>query len=198
MIAFFQASLVYYVAAYTIHFVIPKVAPVRSVQKGTPTSNQIFKESFNSLGPLAVKAGVWTVVERMHEQGVGLLYSGPVNSAASVLYILFSIVALDYLHDTWFYWTHRLLHWGPLFRNVHYVHHRSIVPTAFTGYSFHIVEAAIVFANEVLVCFLLPLHMGLHRIYHILTTIIHNGKSKDLFWIRLHLCPSGMVNALKP
>jgi len=54
---------------------------------------------------------------------------------------------------------------------------RSTVPTAFTGYSFHILEAVIVFANEVLVCFLFPIHIGLHRAYHLFTTVIHNGGS---------------------
>lgn len=53
---------------------------------------------------------------------------------------------------------------------------RSTVPTAFTGYSFHVAEAALVFANEVLVCFLLPLHVGLHRAYHLFTTVIHQGE----------------------
>lgn len=52
---------------------------------------------------------------------------------------------------------------------------RSTAPSAFTGYAFHVVEALIVFANEVLVAFLLPLHMGLHRLYHIATTLIHLG-----------------------
>lgn len=31
------------------------------------------------------------------------------------------------------------------------------------------------FANEVLVCYLLPIHVGLHRAYHLFTTIIHEG-----------------------
>ena len=31
------------------------------------------------------------------------------------------------------------------------------------------------FANEVLICFALPLHLGLHRVYHIFTTLIHQG-----------------------
>ena len=44
----------------------------------------------------------------------------PAHQAA---YMLFTIVALDYLHDAWFYWTHRLLHWKPLYRHVHAVHH---------------------------------------------------------------------------
>ena len=53
---------------------------------------------------------------------------------------------------------------------------RSVAPTAFTGYSFHTVEGAIVFANEILVCYLFPIHAGLHRIYHIFTTVIHIGE----------------------
>jgi sterol desaturase/sphingolipid hydroxylase (fatty acid hydroxylase superfamily) len=43
-----------------------------------------------------------------------------------VLYIVLAIVLLDYLHDTWFYFTHRLLHWRPLYRYVHCIHHRSV------------------------------------------------------------------------
>lgn len=54
------------------------------------------------------------------------------------------------------------------------------MPTPFTGYSFHVVEALIVFANEVLVCFLFPIHMGLHRWYHMLTTtLIHMGTAAE-------------------
>jgi sterol desaturase/sphingolipid hydroxylase (fatty acid hydroxylase superfamily) len=41
-----------------------------------------------------------------------------------VLYILWCIVLLDVLHDAWFYWTHRLLHWRPLYRHIHFEHHR--------------------------------------------------------------------------
>ena len=112
----------------------------------------------------------------MHASGHGLLYSGNLLSSwSTAAYAVWTIVALDYLHDTWFYWTHRLLHWPPLYRHVHLIHHKSTVPTAFCGYSFHPVEAIIVFANEILVCYFIPLHMGLHRVYHIFTTIIHIG-----------------------
>ena len=52
---------------------------------------------------------------------------------------------------------------------------RSTSPTAFTGYSFHVAEAMLVFANEVLMCYVLPMHIGLHRMYHIFTTLIHEG-----------------------
>lgn len=111
----------------------------------------------------------------MHAKEYGLLYGGPIQGLRHVLYALIIVpIALDYLHDTWFYWTHRLLHTrylGP----IHRMHHQSTAPTAFTGYSFHIIEACIVFANEILVCYLLPIHMGVHRLYHMYTTVIHNG-----------------------
>ncbi|GFR42198.1 hypothetical protein Agub_g3089 [Astrephomene gubernaculifera] len=126
-------------------------------------------------GPLAVKAAVWTVVEQLHSRGWGLTYGGPVRGLPQLAYCLLCVCLLDFLHDGWFYWTHRLLHWGPLYRHVHYIHHKSKAPSAFTGYSFHLAEALLVFANEVLVCWLLPLHMGLHRTYHLLTTLIHEG-----------------------
>lgn len=52
---------------------------------------------------------------------------------------------------------------------------RSRAPSAFTGYAFHVAEALLVFANELLLPLMFPIHMGLHRIYHLLTTLIHEG-----------------------
>lgn len=39
-------------------------------------------------------------------------------------YILVTILALDYLHDSWFYWTHRWLHSRLLYKHIHTIHHR--------------------------------------------------------------------------
>lgn len=166
---------VYYGAAFVLHYVVPRLSAVKSVQRGQPRKGQVTSEALHSLGPLLIKAGVWTLVEHLHRRGLARLYDGwPVN-AQQAAYMLVTVVALDYLHDAWFYWTHRLLHWKPMYMHVHLPHHRSTVPTAFCGYNFHVVEALIVFANEVLVCWLLPIHMGLHRVYHLLTTVIHEG-----------------------
>lgn len=52
---------------------------------------------------------------------------------------------------------------------------RSKAPSAFTGYSFHVLEAVIVFANEIIIGFLVPIDLGLHRVYHLFTTLIHQG-----------------------
>jgi sterol desaturase/sphingolipid hydroxylase (fatty acid hydroxylase superfamily) len=54
-----------------------------------------------------------------------------------------SIVVGLLLHDTYFYWTHRLLHSGWLFRRWHAEHHKSHNPSAWTAYSFSVPEAAV-------------------------------------------------------
>ena len=45
------------------------------------------------------------------------------------------------IHDTWFYWTHRLMHWPRFYRLLHRLHHRSNNPSPWTSYSFDIGEA---------------------------------------------------------
>lgn len=170
-VAFAQVITVYYAAAAFLHLVVPLIVPVRSVQKpGRRRPGQARKEALHSILPLAVKAAILTIVEKLHVAGIGLQYSGSINRP---FYLMLTIVLLDVVHDTWFYWTHRLLHTRPLYTTVHLRHHLSVAPTPFAGYSFHILEAALVFANEIIVIFLFPIHAGLHRIYHLYTTVIH-------------------------
>ncbi len=40
----------------------------------------------------------------------------------------YQIAIFFVLEDTWHYWMHRGLHWGPLYRNVHKLHHRWAAP----------------------------------------------------------------------
>ncbi|GMH38599.1 hypothetical protein BSKO_06483 [Bryopsis sp. KO-2023] len=174
-VAFSQLAIFYYGCGVVLHYVAPIIFRVRRIQSVERKLGEVTRDAFVSSGPIAVKAGVWVLVEWFHKSGFGKLYEGRPSSILDVLYLCLTIALLDILHDAWFYWTHRLMHWGPLYKHIHHIHHRTRAPTAFTGYSFHVIEALIVFSNEVLVCFLFPIHMGLHRIYHIATTIIHEG-----------------------
>lgn len=45
------------------------------------------------------------------------------------------------IHDTYFYWMHRIIHHPVLFRWIHLVHHRSTNPSPWAAYAFHPVEA---------------------------------------------------------
>lgn len=47
------------------------------------------------------------------------------------------------IHDTWFYWSHRLTHHRLLFRHVHRLHHLSRNPSPFAALAFHPVDALV-------------------------------------------------------
>lgn len=75
-------------------------------------------------------------------------------------YLPVSVLLYLAAHDTWFYWTHRLMHRPYWFRIAHAVHHESRPPTAWAAMSFHPWEAltgAIVIPALV---FVIPIHVG--------------------------------------
>jgi Delta7-sterol 5-desaturase len=64
------------------------------------------------------------------------------------------------VHDTWFYWTHRLMHHPWFYRRMHAVHHASRPPTAWAAMSFHPWEAVSGAIVVPALVFALPLHIG--------------------------------------
>ena len=73
-------------------------------------------------------------------------------------YAAASLVILILAHDTWFYWTHRLMHLRGIFRWSHRTHHRSIAPTPWAAYSFAPAEAVVQAVFLPLILLVLPLH----------------------------------------
>lgn len=75
-----------------------------------------------------------------------------------IAYLAFSMVLLVFLHDTYFYWMHRLMHRPHWFRLIHRVHHESFNPTPMAALSFHPLEALLEFGIVPLVVLVIPLH----------------------------------------
>ncbi len=69
------------------------------------------------------------------------------------------------LHDTWFYWTHRLLHL-PWLAHHHRHHHASRSPTPWTAYTFGPLEAVFQSSFVPLVLFVLPLHTSIIVLFY--------------------------------
>jgi Delta7-sterol 5-desaturase len=98
-----------------------------------------------------------------------------------------SILLYLLLHDSWFYWTHRLMHRPGPFRLAHAVHHASRPPTAWAAMSFHPIEAlsgAVVIPVLVMV---VPIHVGaLLAVLSIMTVMgVTNHMGWELFPARL-------------
>jgi len=73
-------------------------------------------------------------------------------------YLGFSFVLILILHDTFVYWTHRLMHQPLFFYHFHKLYHCSVHSTPFSIYSFDLAEATLHGLFFFLISLLLPLH----------------------------------------
>jgi lathosterol oxidase len=89
------------------------------------------------------------------------------------LYYLALYPLLFFIHDTYFYWAHRLMHHPRLFKLFHLVHHQSTNPSPWAAYAFHPLEAIVELGIFVLFLFLFPIHKS-HLIIFFLLSIIYN------------------------
>lgn len=98
-----------------------------------------------------------------------------------------SLAICLFVHDTWFYWTHRWLHHPALFRRFHAVHHASRPPTAWAAMSFHPGEAISGAVVVPLLVFVVPLHVGVVLTLLLIMTImgVTNHMGWDMFPRRL-------------
>ncbi|WP_036057837.1 sterol desaturase family protein [Leptospira noguchii] len=90
-----------------------------------------------------------------------------------ILYLIFSLLALIFLHDTYFYWTHRMMHHRLLFKYFHLVHHKSINPSPWAAFSFHPLEAIVEAGIVPIVSFVLPLHPGVMIVFFVYMTSLN-------------------------
>jgi sterol desaturase/sphingolipid hydroxylase (fatty acid hydroxylase superfamily) len=77
------------------------------------------------------------------------------------------------IHDTYFYWTHRLMHNPKFFKTFHLVHHHSTNPSPWAAYAFHPLEAMVEVGIFVVFLFTIPIHR-LHLPIFFLLSIIYN------------------------
>ncbi len=81
-------------------------------------------------------------------------------SAYPLWYLPLSVFLYLFVHDTWFYWTHRWMHQPRWFRIAHAVHHDSRPPTAWAAMSFHPIEALTGAVVIPALVFAIPIHVG--------------------------------------
>ncbi|GEP44063.1 sterol desaturase family protein [Brevifollis gellanilyticus] len=74
------------------------------------------------------------------------------------LWFFASIVVAIFIHDAYFYWTHRLMHHRKLFRLFHKVHHQSTNPSPWASYSFAPLEAVVQAGIFPLLVLTMPMH----------------------------------------
>jgi len=89
------------------------------------------------------------------------------------VYFWLAFLIMLVLHDTYFYWMHRLMHHPRLFRYIHLIHHQSTNPSPWAAYAFHPLEAIMEAGIVVIFLFTIPIHLY-HLSFFFLFMIVYN------------------------
>lgn len=132
--------------------------------------------SLISAAIFGVPAGI--IAWGWREHGWTLVYTE--WNAWPLWYLPVSLFAYLFLHDTWFYWTHRWMHRPRIFRALHAVHHASRPPTAWAAMSFHPGEALTGAVVIPVLVFLVPVHVAVLGL--VLTIMTVMGVTNHMGW----------------
>jgi sterol desaturase/sphingolipid hydroxylase (fatty acid hydroxylase superfamily) len=134
--------------------------PRRAVRlnRDRPARDQVSHELLASLIASPIYALPAAVVFALWRRGGTAIYTDVDRygwgwlAASAVVYLL--------LHDAYYYWLHRAMHDGRLYRWVHAGHHRSREPTPFASFSFDAAESALTAWFLPALTLVIPVHVG--------------------------------------
>ncbi len=106
--------------------------------------------------------GIWSAYEILTLWAYANGYLPFVELRTNPVYFVALLVLIPLIRDIHFYWVHRLLHWKPIYKAAHYLHHRNINVGPWSGLSMHPIEHLLYFTG-VFLHWILPSH-PLHAI----------------------------------
>lgn len=113
---------------------------------------------FHSLSSMLVFAVLDVFLIYFESKGYTLLYYRVEEYGWT--WTLLSLPILLFVNDTFFYWSHRLMHHPKLYSYFHRIHHESTDPSPLTAFAFHPSEAIVEYAMGFLLPFIMPMHLG--------------------------------------
>lgn len=119
----------------------------------------------NVIRTFAVGLPIWTAYEAFALWVFANGWARWVSFADHPIWLACLAFFLPMIHELHFYCIHRLIHWPPLYRAVHSVHHNSANPSPWSSLSMHPVEHVLYFSGTLL-HLVIPSH-PLLAIYHL-------------------------------
>ena len=159
------AFLLYYV-------VLRKVLASKKIQNRFPKTKDYLREIGYSILSILIFAFVPVFFIKNESMRVHTLYYTNL-SQYGWFYFWIAFLLMLFLHDTYFYWTHRLMHHPRVFRYFHLVHHQSTNPSPWAAYAFHPLEAIVEVGIVVIFLFTIPITLY-HLSFFFLFMIVYN------------------------
>jgi sterol desaturase/sphingolipid hydroxylase (fatty acid hydroxylase superfamily) len=157
------------------------------IQQKFPKNKDIMREVGYSFLSLSIFVVVGSVLFVLRKNGYTRVYTN--FSDYGVGYFIFSILVFIVLHDTYFYWTHRFMHWKKIYPYVHKIHHKSVNPTPWAAFAFHPLEAVVEVGILPIMLFLMPLHP-----FAILAFILYQSGMNVMGHLGFEMFPDGFAS----
>lgn len=159
--------------AFLLFYVlILKIVKDKKIQKKFPETKEYLREIGYSVTTTCIFAIVpWVLIKHPAILPHTTLYQNITDYGWIWFILAFPVMFL--MHDTYFYWTHRMMHHPRLFKHFHLVHHKSTNPSPWAAYAFHPLEAVVEAGIFVVFLFTIPMHK-LHFFLFFLMSIIYN------------------------
>lgn len=145
------------IAFLLFYFLFPKKLSFRKLQTSFPKGKDYLREVSHSILSLLIFATISLILHSKYVRPYTRIYDHLTDH--STAYFFFSVAMALIIHDSYFYWTHRLMHHPKLFKLFHLTHHKSTNPSPWAAYSFSpleaIVEGSVIFP----IAFLIPIHI---------------------------------------
>ncbi len=127
----------------------------------------MFRNQFldNTFWTVISAVPIWTAWEVVTWWLFANHYIYYVDASAHPIYFVVMMLLIPIVREVHFYWIHRLIHWGPLYKWVHYLHHNNVNIGPFAGLSMHPVEHLIYFSG-VIMHWIIPSH-PIHAMFHL-------------------------------
>jgi sterol desaturase/sphingolipid hydroxylase (fatty acid hydroxylase superfamily) len=153
-----------------LHWLTPQRVQSRRLGSEPVSLEQARREFLYSVLSIAIFAlvGVWMYL--LTESGASRIYQ---DDRYGPVWFVLSVPVMLILHDTYFYWTHRFMHWKPVFKRVHLLHHRSHDPSPLASFAFHPLEALIEAGIAPLIALTLPVHRSAFFLFLTLSMLIN-------------------------
>jgi sterol desaturase/sphingolipid hydroxylase (fatty acid hydroxylase superfamily) len=106
---------------------------------------------------------IWTAYEVLMLWAQANGYAPVFNWPDHPIYLGLLFLAIPIFHEIHFYVIHRAIHWPPLYRAVHSLHHRNVNPGPWSGLAMHPIEHLLYFSGA-LIFWIVP-SSPLHIVY---------------------------------
>jgi len=100
---------------------------------------------------------IWTAYEVLFMWAWANKLIPYLNWAEHPVYFAAWLCLIPFWREFHFYWVHRFIHWKPMYRLCHYLHHKNVNPGPWSGLAMHPIEHLLYF-SVVLIHWVVPSH----------------------------------------